>query len=87
MLDHMCLQYLSSEAMQRRGKGGADGDNAAAKGCQTSGSEALRHPPVKLQPATHVDDRGQAEWHLDPWIERPRVEEGWCDPVRSSPWV
>jgi hypothetical protein len=32
MLDHVCLQQLGSEDMQRRLEGGTNGDNAAEKG-------------------------------------------------------
>jgi len=85
MLDHVCPQPLGPEGMQRRLEGGADGDHAADKGRKTSRAEALRYPPVKPPPAAHVDDHGQAEWHLHPEIERPRLEEGWCDPVHGSP--
>jgi hypothetical protein len=83
MLDHVGLQQLRPKGMQRRLEGGTDGDHAADKGRETSHSEALREPPVQLQPAAHVDDYGQAEWHLHPEIERPRLQDGRYDPVHG----
>ena len=59
MLDHVRLQQLGPEGMQRRLEGDSDGDEAAEKGCQTSNAEALRHLRVQPQPATQVNPRGQ----------------------------